>query len=666
MIIDELKLLSSFSFHSVNSLLSIDSITSLLTNVNNNSFVNETTEDTLCHPFLTTNTSSWYFVNRDSSPNETVQYYMCKDTIGVPISVGFFYGTIIFFTISSIILLLMKRSSKYIKARSPIYLWCTIISTFIFHSAYAFRLIVGRRSYPCAIYSLSLFITSPFIFLPSFFRFFRAWLLYEINHIKTRVLGEKRRVNAMQELDYMMELNNVPMTPRNGNDSVESNNNDSQQQVGFSEVPTIVIAEHKHSVMTNDSENNTETNNEVNNDSEKENKNSIGEENNNNNNSKLNENEATTSSFSATTPRANAVNHLLSPSNTDFTFETFSDTASVVDFNIHFQKDIKKLKIFEFFASHKFIITIFLISAGFHFCLWAIFGGIEELVFKSKNDPNAFRIFIYDGGMFEFRRGCGMTTNFVIIIGIQGLFYLSLEVIAAVLLAIRADGDTWFIRKEAFIAAIVEIIFVLAFVISGQLHIINKLVDYILPNGLAFLIGTNFEILITTFIPLCYSVYYDRREKLIREAASKTKLERLLYNKKTFIIFLEFARKSFCPESVLCWEDVQKYRRLKKSKRRIYARYILEKYLKTGESPLELNISTNVARYQEMDSKIKDLNKEMERGAFDYLELHCLRDMTDIYSRLLNDNEEISNLVKKWQEEKKTVEEEEDILTADV
>ncbi|KAL9646586.1 hypothetical protein ABK040_016376 [Willaertia magna] len=582
---------------------------------NNGSSTLNATADVVCHPLLLANSSSWYFIDKNLLPNETIMYGICPDTIFTPISVSLVYAILILLTIPSIILLSFQYKSKYIQARSPIYMWCALIATFIGHSSQALRFFIGRRIYPCGLYTLSLFILFPFLFLPSFFRFFRAWLLFEINSIKTKVLGEKRRGVGNYLQDQRGTVNSPIAIEWKERELNDSKDNGCDNVIVNSDQMTTPI----DSFMVVDFDL-TKTNEEP--------KSAI----------------STSSRFSS--------NSKTMDNNLEATDKSYSSSFSI-DFKVKFRKEIKRLYILQLLSSHKFITIFYIVSAVIHFILWLIFASIEEIVFQTQNNNETVqkKIFIYDGGMFDFTRGCVMTTNFLILIGIQGFFYIFLELFAAVLLIIRSDGDTWFIRKEAITTAVVELILIILFVIGGQLDIVNTLTDFIVPNGVTFLTGTNFQILFTVFIPLCYSLYYDRTERLKRKNSSKTKLERLLKEPKTFTIFLDYARKSFCPETVLCWEDVMKFKKVKKSKRREYGKYILEKYLKVDESPLEINISKNVARYEEMNSLFNDESKEIQKEVFDYLELHCLRDMTDLYSRLLNENEEINEMVRKWTEE---------------
>ncbi|KAL9657534.1 hypothetical protein ABK040_000962 [Willaertia magna] len=771
--------------------------------INNNITNNNATElDTsICHLFLITNTSQWYFVNRNES-EIPVQYALCKDTIFVPISVGIIYFILILIIISSFLLLLFKYSSKFIKARNPIYLICTLISCFVFHSFQAFRFLIGRRIFPCGLYTLLLFVTSPFLMLPPLFRCFRTWLLYEINLLKTKALKEKRKTMIIDlELNssvihlmnssnnnnndnntiisfggsFIMNddaINAVPITStttltsntatvtanittamivNNNNNNQQVNNNDSnnnnnvnteisnvnnnsnddvdqkQQQItntttnttntDKNTLPTIVESISNNNEINNNAntdnngnkENNKNENNADNNNTDIINnfdlnnfynqhsntdlnntsiilQNKINDNNNNYNNSMISRDSCEENAFempkinigeildqqstsdrtnSATTPKpllnsfliknnnnfeTNITTNSTTPTNNTTLSTTVTTDDTVSEYMTLNEREITKLKIFKFLSSHKFIVTIYILGILFHFILWLIFGGIEELIFTSKNDPNAFRIFIYDGGMFEFNRGCSMTTNFIILIGVQGAIYVILQLIIAFILAFRTDNDTLFIKKEAFITVSLDLVCLICFVISGQIDIIVRLTDYMLPMGTAFSIFTIVEAM-SVFIPLCYSIRFDWKEKEENGVVAISNLERLLHNKKTFNIFLDFARRSFCPESVLCWNDLQKFKRIRKSKRRGFARYILEMYLNVGNSPLELNIPLNLSRYNEIRLILDDESKELPKNLFDYLELHCIKDMFDIYIRLVTEDTEINELVTKWEDE---------------
>ena len=97
---------------------------------------------------------------------------------------------------------------------------------------------------------------------------------------------------------------------------------------------------------------------------------------------------------------------------------------------------------------------------------------------------------------------------------------------------------------------------------------------------------------------------------------------------------------------ILCWRDIEAYKKVRKdaSKRRI-GQFILGTYL-LHHSPLELNISKEDKKVQEIEQALTNKSLPLSADLFDFLQFHCLLNMLDIFERLKASNKEIREYLK--------------------
>ena len=150
--------------------------------------------------------------------------------------------------------------------------------------------------------------------------------------------------------------------------------------------------------------------------------------------------------------------------------EATSDTKNIEDM----KRETRKLKIMQFLVSYKFIIAVYILMFIFGILIWVVAGVVEEVSYNASTDPNKQRIFVSDGGIFVFDRGCAMTNNTTIIIGVEAILYIILEFICLVI-CFFADKDTWGIKRETMILIVFQIVLAIAFIIAGNLSIVASM-----------------------------------------------------------------------------------------------------------------------------------------------------------------------------------------------
>jgi len=97
-------------------------------------------------------------------------------------------------------------------------------------------------------------------------------------------------------------------------------------------------------------------------------------------------------------------------------------------------------------------------------------------------------------------------------------------------------------------------------------------------------------------------------------------------------------------EAVLAWEDIQRFKAMKKEKRKQAALDFLDNYLKLG-APMELNTSDIQKTRLELLEKIQN-STEIETNLFDSVQTECVLNMTDVLTRMREKNQYIDSLLK--------------------
>lgn len=304
----------------------------------------------------------------------------------------------------------------------------------------------------------------------------------------------------------------------------------------------------------------------------------------------------------------------------------------------------KKMKICSFVASYKLIVPTFFVVAVFNVMIFLILGGYEYSEMESNNKP----IFSNgQGGLFVFNIGCrsSWSTAYVLISNV--VLYLILE-ISALILLFFVERDTWFIKREVLIMVVIQIASSVTFFVCFSIPIVTSLVDYIVPYGLIWIVENCLETLINVTFPVIYAFIWDQRKtKIKQDLANHTCLTYFLSKKKTFNMFLDFCRRSFCVENILCYDMIQMYKKSSTIKnRKKLALDICETFLKPG-APLQLNWSNITKKYQEISSIVK-AGVILEYSLFDEVLFVCLTNMTDAFERMKAHHVQVRNYLSEW------------------
>ena len=153
-------------FHSLSTLLLLQQQQNSSLVTNNSTNINDT-----CHPILF-QLGSW---SRESNPK--LEYGLCPDSIVTPIFSGvflFFYLLVVSFSFFGIF---WKRKNGHIEFRNPMYLVMTLIASMILVVGMTLRFLIGRKIFPCGIYTLLFFVLPGIILLPTAFRCMRLFFM---------------------------------------------------------------------------------------------------------------------------------------------------------------------------------------------------------------------------------------------------------------------------------------------------------------------------------------------------------------------------------------------------------------------------------------------------------------------------------------------------------
>ena len=99
---------------------------------------------------------------------------------------------------------------------------------------------------------------------------------------------------------------------------------------------------------------------------------------------------------------------------------------------------------------------------------------------------------------------------------------------------------------------------------------------------------------------------------------------------KFFIILI--SKISYCPENVLFWRDVQRFKKSNKKNRNKMAQVLINTYMKQT-SPVELNLPSELSKLIPNLEIQANETTPVDANIFQQFELHCLNDLCDIFTR---------------------------------
>ena len=119
---------------------------------------------------------------------------------------------------------------------------------------------------------------------------------------------------------------------------------------------------------------------------------------------------------------------------------------------------------------------------------------------------------------------------------------------------------------------------------------------------------------------------------------------------------MDYLRKSFCPENLLCYADIEKYKReTALRQRKKIAHRMVKKYL-YEDSPFQLNLPSDLYSVKTiiMDNiSFADNQNALTDDLFADIQLHVLSNLVDSYSRLKFSNKTIQKVSNDWNAKQK-------------
>ncbi|KAG2388507.1 hypothetical protein C9374_000671 [Naegleria lovaniensis] len=126
-----------------------------------------------------------------------------------------------------------------------------------------------------------------------------------------------------------------------------------------------------------------------------------------------------------------------------------------------------------------------------------------------------------------------------------------------------------------------------------------------------------------------------------------SELEMILGNKESFDTLLDFSRRSFCPECVLIFKQVERFKKTTSiTKRKHIALHKVQNFL-VENSPHELNLPNLSFMREELLFKIQ-MYDNIPNNLFNEIEMLSLHNLTDLYERLKRSNVKIRELSNEW------------------
>ncbi|KAG2381802.1 hypothetical protein C9374_006186 [Naegleria lovaniensis] len=567
--------------------------------------------------------------------------------------------------------LFYKRNGGHLKSRGIVNIIMTLIADSAFIILICLRFIIGRRVYPCGLYIISYFVLPPAILLPSILRLWRLIFMNRLNALKTCMIHHEKHVSIQKQQPSSFNMN--VMNNKNSSSSVPIQNDVVMELKETS--PRSTTNHCNHGVNNSSSSNHLSSSNHH----------SSSNHNNEGTCVKTLENDTTLKS------------------------EVTTMWWNNVEFSSSQQQ---KHKLYTLFVSNRFIICVYFVCFLFHILLYIFFGAIEEGMYQSlqgggggmnsSNNNNSGRFMMgSNGGLFIYDRGCVLTNQIIILVACESLFYIIISIILLII-CFRIQKDTWFIKRESLILVAIQFSAIILFAICGFVPVFTKITDFFIPYGFVLMSYSFSEVVLCILMPVIYQMKLDSKNGTgahttlephtsfhgtmtshSRKNAIRTDLERFLDNRKTFELLLDFAKRSYCPESVLCYKDIERFKSSLKHRKSI-SLHILKTYLKPN-SPLELNVPKISQIHDEIMRSIVDASTlqntmvpsvsstmliphtattlssssspttttptNIPPNLFDHIQLHCLHNMTDVFERLKSQSKQARKILQEWKEE---------------
>ncbi len=253
--------------------------------------------------------------------------------------------------------------------------------------------------------------------------------------------------------------------------------------------------------------------------------------------------------------------------------------------------------------------------------------------------------------------GCGLDFTMIVIAFIPILCYVIIEVAFLIFFAFRVR-DTWNIGRELIFVISLYFFASLLFAVLNIVPWYSNVGEYVVPTGWLVPLTCFVETLVSTVLPVIMSFRKGNNYNTEEHVENNSELVSVLEKDDSRNLLKKFAVQSFCPESILAWEDIQKFKGLSTASARANAlKKMIAKYLEVS-APLELNLPNKRVFYEEIKEALDrylatkrktvrvKLNETFEKMAFadsnenllpstllDRLENQVISDMMDIFAR---------------------------------
>ncbi|EFC39613.1 hypothetical protein NAEGRDRAFT_81263 [Naegleria gruberi] len=571
---------------------------------------------------------------------------ICPDTIFVPLSSGLVMLVHMSLLLISSVLLFYKRKHGYITSRGIWYLILTMITSFFYVQTGELKFVVGRKIYPCALGSIHMFMLAFAGLLPTIFKCVRIFFLYRLN-VETKQVLEGKQTLVQPKIEdgtTLVEMASISSPTLASNPSIVSL---SEELMKNNNISTSSTATTSTAANTN-------------------------------NVSQLSSPQQEQQPIPTEKPPQesnllffgdilldyqdflddNSSNARSSAADTESTYAPSVITSGDEYTEISY-KPQKKIQIYKFILSYKFIIGTYIILCLVHLALWLILSGIDQTI-KDGSNENSKRLLVLNVGPFDFTRGCIIANNVVFIMGAQVAVYMIVELIFLIL-CFFTDRDTWFMKGETVIIFCFQVVLGIIYLIVSNLNIIKYLTDYFVTYANVTIIYSVIELFVCVTLPCIYAIVEDYKKSKKEKMQTKQELsivEIFLRNKKTYDILLDYARRSYCQESVQCWKDIQKFKKSSKKNRPRVGKFIFNTYL-LENAPVELNLPADLRANSivtietalfETNQGTTTKSKKISKRLFEEVELHCVMDITDVFERLKSSNKKVRETVDKWKQ----------------
>ncbi len=239
--------------------------------------------------------------------------------------------------------------------------------------------------------------------------------------------------------------------------------------------------------------------------------------------------------------------------------------------------------------------------------------------------------------------GCGIGKFTYLPLAHVILYALILFVL--LLLLIGGVRDTYGIRYETVVITTIWVLGAIGFAVFPASQYPEHM-EKQFPAGYILFLVVLIDIIITSTIPVILSFQKKYRSN---QQVNTDVIRMILEDDKYRAVFKDYAVRSICAESIMFWEDAQEYKKIESNAdREDKIEQMYSKYLEDN-APYELNIPSELRESVYHVIFIKDTTEIIEDQLLGNLEIHCITDMGDVFSRfaVTKEGERIVRVIKR-------------------